>query len=586
MKTASWHAERHASHKGRSASSFWEAKLGPFLGRHFVSLCLSLIGIACARIIATYNALSLTTDEPDDFASGLEYLTRHTYTYNIAHPPLSRLMQALGPYIAGARLPNLPIAALHPLDLIALTGHPERTIALMRLGNLPFYILACLVVCGLTWHAFGKPIAVLATCFYTLMPSPLADGGLATTDLALAATVGAAIFAAILWAQNPTWLRALFMAMFTALACLSKFTALGYIPGCLGLALLFYLAVEWPGWGKLWSLATQRALTFVVAAVAAILLVWAGYGFTVGKFVTHRSGKVFILPAPGLFAGLQTSLAHNIGGHGSYLLGHFGRGGWWYYFPVALAVKTPIAILLLSAVGLFVCLKERLQPIYLMPVALILGIFLPALRSHIDIGIRHIEPIWIGLSVISALGFRQFLQWTRTGIASVFFGSALIAWLVLSVANHHPDYLAYFNGFAGSKPERILVDSNYDWGQDLRLLAGRLREQGVQKVALAITEDAGYGPQAHYAYLEAWYGLPDAKQVNTCVPAPGWNVVSTTVEKSLSYWSGARYYRGPGTPVEWYEKIDPTERIGPLLLFNIPQDSKLKSDNCDLTSVH
>ena len=128
--------------------------------------------------------------------------------------------------------------------------------------------------------------------------------------------------------------------------------------------------------------------------------------------------------------------------------------------------------------------------------------------------------------------------------------------------------------------------SNYDWGQDLRLLAGRLREQGVQTVSLAITEDAGYGPQTHYAYLEAWYGLPHAQQVNTCVPAPGWNVVSTTVEKSLSYWPGARYYRGPGTPAEWYEKVDPTERLGPLLLFNIPQDSKLRSDNCNVTAVH
>lgn len=243
-------------------------------------------------------------------------------------------------------------------------------------------------------------------------------------------------------------------------------------------------------------------------------------------------------------------------------------------------------ILLLSAVGMFVCLRDRLRPFYLLPIALILGIFLPALRSHIDIGIRHIEPIWIGFSIISALGFRQLLQWTRTGLASMFSGGAMLAWLVLSVAYHHPDYLDYFNGIAGSRPEQILVDSNYDWGQDLRLLAGRLREQGVQTVSLAITEDAGYGPQTHYAYLEAWYGLPHAQQVNTCVPAPGWNVVSTTVEKSLSYWPGARYYRGPGTPAEWYEKVDPTERLGPLLLFNIPQDSKLRSDNCNVTAVH
>jgi hypothetical protein len=57
--------------------------------------------------------------------------------------------------------------------------------------------------------------------------------------------------------------------------------------------------------------------------------------------------------------------------------------------------------------------------------------------------------------------------------------------------------------------------------------------------------------------------------------------VSTTVEKSLSYWPTSRFYRGPGNPVQWYEKIAPDDRVGPLLLFNIPADSKLRSDNCD-----
>jgi hypothetical protein len=582
--TAKLQPERPARQGATPSPSFWETRLAPFLESHFIVLCLSLIGIACARIIATYNALSLTTDEPDDFASGLEYLSRHVYTYNIAHPPLSRVMQALGPYLMGARPPNLPATAWHPLDLIALTGHPERTIFLMRFGNLPFYVLACLVVCGLSWYAFGKPIAVVATGLYTLLPAPLADAGLAITDLALGATLGAAIFAAILWARNPTWLRALILGVFTAFACLSKFTAFGYLPSCLGLALIFYLCAEWPGLKRLWDLAKQRAATFLFAAVAAAMVIWAGYRFSVGTFSSHRLGRDFLLPAPELFAGLKTSLSHNIGGHGSYLLGHFGWSGWWYYFPVALAVKTPIAILLLSAVGFFVCVKDRFRAFYLLPVALTLGILLPALRSHIDIGIRHIEPIWIGLSITSSLGFRQLLQWTRNGIASALSGGALIGWLVLSVAYHHPDYVAYFNGFAGSKPELIMVDSNYDWGQDLRLLAKRLRALGAQNVSLAITEDAGYGPQTHYAYLEAWYGLPPAQQVNTCAPAPGWNVVSTTVEKSLSYWAGARYYRGPGTPVEWYEQVTPTERLGPLLLYDIPPDSKLRSGNCNLSS--
>jgi hypothetical protein len=291
----------------------------------------------------------------------------------------------------------------------------------------------------------------------------------------------------------------------------------------------------------------------------------------------------YLLPAPVFFAGVMTTLTHNSGGHGSYLLGHFSWEGWWYYFPVALAVKTPIAFMVLAALGFYVCLRDRSQTLYLLPVAFTLGIFLPALRSHIDIGIRHIEPIWISLSIISSLGLRQLLQRTRAGIVSGFSGGALILWMTISVAYHHPDYLAYFNAFAGTKPEQVLVDSNYDWGQDLKLLARRLQQLGVQKVSLAITQDAGYGPATNYAYLRAWYGVPQAQQVNTCVPSPGWNVVSTTVERSLSHWAGARYYRGPGNSTAWYEQVEPTERIGPLLLFDVPQGSQLRSSKCDFS---
>lgn len=569
-----------------SLPSFWETRVAPFFEKHFFALCVSLIGIACARIVATYHALSLTTDEPDDYAAGLEYLVRHTYSYNVAHPPLSRLMQALGPYLTGARLPDLPVTAWHPLDLLALTGNVDRTVWLMRLGNLPFYILACLVVCGWAWHAFGKPVAVLATGLFSLLPATLAEGGLAITDLALGATVGAAFFAAVLWAEKPTWARALGMGVFTAMACLSKFTAVGFIPGCLGLALVFYLSVRWPGWRGLLIQAKQRVPTFLLAAVTAGLVIWAVYWFSIGKYYSHRLGIVYFLPAPGFLTGVGTVFTHNSNGHGSFLLGHFSWHGWWFYFPVALAVKTPIAFLVFTLVGFFVCARERMRPFYLLPVAFIIGIFVLALRSHIDIGIRHIDPLWIGFSILAALGFRQVLLWARTGVACALTGGALIAWMAISVGVHHPDYLGYFNAFAGSRPERILVDSNYDWGQDMKLLGKRLREMGVENVALAVTEDAGNRRPTNYANMQAWYGLPHAEQVNVCVPSPGWNVVSTSVEKSLSRWPSSRYYRGPGAPTAWYEMVEPTERLGPLMLFNIPQGSTLRSQGCDPSSTN
>lgn len=94
----------HAATRGEPlGSGIWETRLRPVLDRYCLKICLCLIGIACARIISTYNALSLTVDEPWHFACSLEYVAKHVYRFEKQHPPLSRMMQALGPYLVGVR---------------------------------------------------------------------------------------------------------------------------------------------------------------------------------------------------------------------------------------------------------------------------------------------------------------------------------------------------------------------------------------------------------------------------------------------------------------------------------------------------
>ena len=59
-----------------------------------------------------------------------------------------------------------------------------------------------------------------------------------------------------------------------------------------------------------------------------------------------------------------------------------------------------------------------------------------------------------------------------------------MGWLLISSLRSHPDYLAYFNELAGTEPENILVDSDLDWGQDLKRLSGKLKELGVKQIYL------------------------------------------------------------------------------------------------------
>lgn len=579
--TPEWLGEKmNHQEKQEVGSSFWESRLAPFLDRYFVILCLCLVAVACCRIISTYGALSLTNDEPTHFACGLEYVTKHVYRIEAQHPPLSRMMEALGPYLMGARPLGIRGPNREGITVIARSGNVERTIFLMRMGNLPFFLLACFAVCVWSWHAFGRPIAVIATALFTLLPTTLADAGLATTDMALGATVGAAFTVAIFWSEKPTWFRSLLLGFFTALACLSKFTALGYLPIAASLALAFYLVSCRPSWSEVQTLTKQRLAPLALATIIAGLVIWASYWFSFGICRFPFTHLFLNLPAPEFLDGIRAAMNHNYGGHGAFLLGEFRTTGWWYYFPVAVAVKTPLAFLILLVLGTYVCLRERSRASYLIPLAFSLGILLPAMRSRINIGIRHIEPIYIGFSIVAALGVKALIRLARTGLLSALSAGALLVWMIVSVAIHHPDYLAYFNAFAGKKPEKILVDSNYDWGQDLKLLATRLRQLGVTEFSLAAVNGIGMAIPERPDYLETWYGLPTVEEFNTCVPSLGWNVVSTTVQQSFSRWPESRFFRGQNFSKPWYEQIPPDDRVGPLLLYNIRSDMKLKSENC------
>ena len=93
-------------------------------------------------------------------------------------------------------------------------------------------------------------------------------------------------------------------------------------------------------------------------------------------------------------------------------------------------------------------------------------------------------------------------------------GSSLLA---------HPDYLAYFNELAGSRPENVLLDSDLDWGQDMKRLAKRLREEGAKYLTFTPFTDPGL--------LQA-LGFPPVRLSDVPIPSPGWNAVSLTVWKS------------------------------------------------------
>src|SRR5207245_8569583 len=122
-----------------------------------------------------------------------------------------------------------------------------------------------------------------------------------------------------------TMKRAVVFGLCTALALLSKFTSLGFLPAGATIAFLFYLAAARPGMAKLKALARERAASFGVAVAVCLFAVWGMFFFWVGKVPVWN----ITLPAWEYFDGIRIAMLHNTLGHPAYLLGEPRRYGWW-----------------------------------------------------------------------------------------------------------------------------------------------------------------------------------------------------------------------------------------------------------------
>ena len=536
--------------------------LSVFLERRGPALVLGLVLVASLRIAATYTVFSHTFDEPVHIAPGMEWLDKGTYTSGSEHPPLARVAAAIGPYLLGVRSQGKAEPGEEALAILQKDHHYDLTLAAARAGILPFFWVGCAVVYWGSRRCHGATVATIAVFLFTFLPPVLGHAGLATTDMALAAWLSAAFFGGLLWAERPILANAAWFGAGTGLAVVSKYSTLLFLPVCLAVALAWHCAIERPAPRRLAAAAKERVPTFTLAVGVALVVVWAAFRFSFGKvdFVSFR------LPAPELFRGIETLLQHNAGGHGSYLLGQRSATGFWYFYPVALAVKTPLAFLGLLGFGIVLAVRDQGRFRRAWPaLAFAAGILLVGLFSRINIGVRHILPVYAGFSILAALGVARMLDLmaTRPWIKPVL--AALLVWFAASSLISHPDYLPYFNMLAANEPEKILVDSDLDWGQDMKRLGKRLQESGARQVV--------FNPFPYPQSLLTDFGFPEALLGYADAPSPGWNAVGLTDLKSNRLGLGDSH---PELPL-WPNQIKPTARIGKsILLWYFPTGRGLR----------
>ena len=513
-----------------------------FLQRRGRAVAVAAVLLATLRIVATYHVFDHTSDEPAHLACGMEYLAKGAYTWETQHPPLARLAVALGPYLIGLRPQNTPhtgyIQMFREGVNILYSGHRyELALSMARAGVLPFFWLACLVVYLWGVRYFHRAVAATAVLFFTFVPPVLAHSGLATTDIALTAFLAAAFLAGRIWLEEPTWKHGLLFGVLSGLMLLAKFSCLVFFPASVALSLAWYFYRQRPGLAEVWKSAVERIPSLGLAVLTGCVVVWGGYRFSFDK-----------VPAPELWAGIQMVREHNTIGHLCYLLGNVGEHGFWDFYWVALAVKTPVGYLALLAVGVALAFrKEAAFRNLWLPLAFSMGILLVGMFSHINIGIRHVLPVFVGFSLLAAFAALHLLQTGGGRRGAVLVAGLLCCWFGASSLLAHPDYLAYFNESTWfTEPENILVDSDLDWGQDQKRLARRLHELGATEVA--------YAPYI-MGDLEREHGFPRIVNLQKHTPVVGWNAVSVTTWKEI---------RILDWPVNFWP---PRERVGKSILL-------------------
>ena len=518
-----------------------------WIERHAVLVFLGLVALATLRIAATYPVFNHTADEPGHIAVGVQWLDEGRYTYEAQHPPLARIAVGFGPFLMGRHTAGQTNRDKEGIDILYGDGHYLRNLALARMGILPFFWISCFVLYAAARACLGEPVALCAVFLYTFIPPVLAHAGLATTDMPLTAMLAASFVTGLIWLQPPDTRRSALFGACTGLAIVSKFSIFAFLPVAALAALLCYLVAARPGWHTLLALARRRFLPLLLASAVAILVVWAVYRFSVGK----AASVGITLPFPELFDGIKEVLEHNAIGHPAYLFGKRSHFGWWYYYPVVLAVKTPLPFLALFFVGLGVSLSKsrRALSAYWLPLAFSLGILFFSLTSHINIGVRHILPVYLGFSITAAAGAAWLYRRPSTARWAPWVLGALLVWHAAGSLLSHPDYIPYTNLLAGDYPERILVDSDLDWGQEMIRLGRRLRDLGARSVA--------FNPLV-MSYFEEFHGFPPITLMQPTRPSPGWNAASLTVMLSGRLGMGEQF---PNVKL-WTEGVRPTERVG------------------------
>ena len=505
-----------------------------------VAVLLTFAVVFTALTVSSYVRESATVDEPQHLTAGYIALKLSDYHVDAEHPPFLRMWAAL-PLLMMQQI-NLDTDSVNWLpmkpeyfshEFLYLKNNADRLLyparfMIVLLGILLGGILFC-------WaqKLYGFWPAVIVLALYTTEPNILAHARLVTTDFGITCFMFATLYFVWRTTRELTLKNLSGLIVFCALAQVSKFSALILWPIMFVLLLVHVLR------GNTWlcRIGPQRELTsrirkMLAAACIGVLLllasftaIWAVYGFRYspapeGSRLLKLVNKPVVLErVPRLAKVMNWINDHHLlpnactqgfllsqglsQKRAAFLAGRVSDTGWWYYFPVVFLIKTPISTLVLLFGGTLLALFKRKvfmgdDSFMLAPVVVYLLI---AMTSHLNIGLRHILPIYPFVLLIAGRAVAWLWENQQKMLRAWLL--ALCLFQIDETAFVYPHYLAFFNQFIGGPRNgyKWLADSNIDWGQDLKPLKKWMDHHDIKAVNLSYfghADPAYYGIKCSY----------------------------------------------------------------------------------------
>ena len=460
---------------------------------------IALFAIMEATMLISVHRESQTSDEAYSLFAGYSHLKAGNFFICPAYPPLAKDVAALPLLAMNPAVPEMTpsqITDFRSGRIFLYSNNADKLLFAARSTMTVFPLLLAVVIFAATWEMFGPGPAIIALALFTFEPNFLAHGPLVTNDVALACCLFTAVYTFWRYAINPTIWRLVVCGLAVGLTLASKHSGI-IVFGILLLLAMLELLIRTDGHrsnaqkGDETQSVTARAGRLILALTGitgiSVAVLWGFYGFRYSPLAgvpppslapildalpnRHIAAtiagatRIHLLPEAFL-DGL--AFFFNTATRPTYLLGVRYVHGVWFYFPTAMVIKSTLGFLLLLALAPFVReLRSRGMRREVLWMVIPAAVFLAAsMTSNLNIGIRHVLPIYPFLIILAALGAWSLATRHRAWTIAV---AGVLLLHVVSSLRAFPNYIPYSNELWGgpSRTYKVLTDSNVDWGQGL-----------------------------------------------------------------------------------------------------------------------